>query len=113
MSRRQKRWTGSEKRRLIEEYTAGVPVVRIALALGRTRNSVIGYATRLGLVHGEGDAPEPDREAPPPPARLVEDVNRPRWRCHSAGCRRTRQPGRDHCAECITAARVAAREEAA
>ena len=76
----------------------------IAARLGRTRNSVIGRAGRLFLVKAPrepwfswtGRFPALDRYiayrafAKPPDSVL----------CGTIGCRNTRQPGRDHCAEC-------------
>lgn len=94
----------------------------------RNRNAVMGKAHRRGWVQGSGyspktapqdfpvpedwQAPEPPPlkvgPLPPPPApqempkpiRLA--INNPNI-CATAGCRGPRQPGRDHCAECLSA----------
>ena len=55
-------------------------------------------------------APPADEAEPSLPERGLRIGVRDRpgqaWRCRTAACRGTRQPGRDHCAECITAAAI-------
>lgn len=55
--------------------------------------------------------PEPSPEPAPAPAaarsaRPAAEVEPSPWQCRTHACRGTRQPGRDHCAECITAAAI-------
>jgi len=108
-------WTADEDTILAHHYAAGRPVKIIARALGRGRNAVIGRAGRLGLKHAQPfNRNDPLPETPPEPPvaefepEMDEDADPPAWRCRVRGCRNTRQPGRDHCAGCITEKRRAA-----
>lgn len=65
------------------------------------------FALALGVSTGTAEPSVEAAPAPAPaiPARAVEDKP-PLWRCRTAACPGTRQPGRDCCAECITAAAI-------
>ncbi|MCY4548153.1 MAG: hypothetical protein OXC28_07285 [Defluviicoccus sp.] len=97
------RWTDGEIRTLAALLAAGESYAGIAAALGRTRNAVSGAVCRRGLRQRPA-ARSPAPPAAPAPAR---DPGAPPWRCLTPGCGGTRQPGRERCAGCITAAAVA------
>ncbi len=111
-----KAWTVREDRVVAEACAAGRSMASVARELGRSRNSCIAHAWRRGYRHAQpfnrrDPMPPPPPEPPAPVEPEPETVDKaalPRWQCRASGCRGTRQPGRDHCAECITEKRRAA-----
>ena len=80
-----------------------------------TRNTVLGkiHAMRARGVDVPGGLPTQQRDAgrhdapravslvAAPPGPQARGDGHPDWRCAMPGCRCTRQPGRDLCAQCI------------
>ena len=72
MSEPAKKWEEEDDRRLAEMVASGAPFSIAAYQLGRTRNSCIGRAHRLGLTGGVNARPRtaPRIGPPRPPAKL-------------------------------------------
>lgn len=112
-------WTVGMVRVAHEMVHRGATSQQIADALKKqgyssvTRNSVIGVIYRKGLreLPPEKEKPAPVAAVPDEaPRRIEADAKRPRFGCATEGCRNTKQPGRSHCAQCITAGIAAAKE---
>ena len=114
-----KLWSADEDAKLIDLLVNQGLTCRAAAEHlpNRTRTAVIGRAARMRLegtigTGGEWSAPRapappPVVEAPPPVMTIALVGNpRPAGGCATPGCRGPRQPGRDLCAECCTAAYV-------
>lgn len=71
MSEPAKKWEEEDDRRLAEMVASGAPFSIAAHQLGRTRNSCIGRAHRLGLTGGANSRPRtaPRIGPPRPPAK--------------------------------------------
>lgn len=106
-------WTDEAVETLGKMLMADSPFRDIAERIGTSRSSVISKAHRLGWCRGMKSmavnvvSVRPHRPAPPPPpAPLIEPLTRAKSRraplCDTEGCRHTAQPGRAHCASCIT-----------
>ena len=104
-------WTGDAARadwalREVHELMRDVAAIQ-----ERLRRFALALSVSTGTAKPSLEAaPAP---APAIPARAVEDEPPPperspgqAWRCRTAACHGTRQPGRDRCAECITAAAI-------
>ena len=119
-------WTSERVDRLVRLWSQGLSARQIADKLGGvTRNAVIGKAHRLSLQRGV-PGPAPARE-PPPPAVVSQPVVSMaeakgwmcRWPLDEPGrfglhiCGKTAQPGRNYCAEHLTAAYLMRKRTAA
>ena len=114
--RRPNGWTREQDARLRAGLAAGATAAEIAARIpGKSRNAVIGRKSRLRPETAVAPPAPPARPDPEvPPAARPEDA--PAWACiwpaaDGAGrlglgiCGRTRQPGRDFCAEHCTEAK--------
>ena len=99
-------WSENQLDACIVLWREGYTASDVGSRIGKSRNAVIGKMGRMFIKQGK-PAPEPimtgvepEPEPPPPPKPvIVRDSSWPSWRCECGG---TRQPGRDHCATCIT-----------
>ena len=123
------RWDEARWRRLVELHNQGLSTQATADALGEglTRSAVAGAryraGMRAGIVYRFEDisttasgittpvvVPEPETPPETPPAAAERPRRQPRskpkasHRCRMLACSATRQPGRQHCAECLRAA---------
>ncbi len=118
-------WTPERVDSLVRLWSDGLSARQIAEKLGGvTRNAVIGKAHRLNLQRG-GPTPEPEPEPPPPridyPITPMPEVKSwmCRWQIAEPGrfglfiCGKTVQPGRQLCAEHLTAAYLMRKRSAA
>ena len=118
-------WTPERVDSLVRLWSDGLSARQIADKLGGvTRNAVIGKAHRLNLQRGS-PAPEPVPEPPPPridyPITPMPEVKSwmCRWQIDEPGrfglhiCGKTVQPGRQFCAEHLTAAYLMRKRSAA
>jgi hypothetical protein len=97
----------ADQRDILRLWRGGHTAAEIAAILddGRSRGAICGLISRLrknGVWVGRQDAPRAgaDRlpaDAPP----VVEKPLAPPHRCRAPGCAGTKQPGREHCAECL------------
>lgn len=120
-------WTSERVEELARLWTEGHSAREIAEALGDvSRNAVIGKAHRLNLQRGTETLVK--RVEPPPPPVIVYPRVKPasetkswmcRWPSEKPGrfglhiCGKTAQPGREFCAEHLTAAYLMRRRAAA
>ncbi len=118
-------WTLERVDSLVRLWSDGLSARQIADKLGGvTRNAVIGKAHRLNLQRGT-PTPEPAPEPPPPridypitPMPEVKNWMCP-WQIAEPGrfglhiCGKTVQPGRQFCAEHLTAAYLMRKSTAA
>ena len=118
-------WTPERVDSLVRFWSDGLSARQIADKLGGvTRNAVIGKAHRLNLQRGT-PTPEPAPEPPPPridyPITPMPEVKgwMCRWQIPEPGrfglhiCGKTVQPGRQFCAEHLTAAYLMRKSSAA
>ena len=118
-------WTPERVDNLVRLWSDGFSARQIADRLGGvTRNAVIGKAHRLNLQRGT-PTPEPVPEPPPPridyPITPMPEVKgwMCRWQIDEPGrfglhiCGKTVQPGRQFCAEHLTAAYLLRKRSAA
>lgn len=118
-------WTPERVDSLVRLWSDGLSARQIAEKLGGvTRNAVIGKAHRLNLQRG-APTPEPAPEPPPPridyPITPMPEVKSwmCRWQTGDPGrfgvyiCGKTVQPGRQFCAEHLTAAYLMRKQSAA
>ena len=118
-------WTLERVDGLVRLWSDGLSARQIADKLGGvTRNAVIGKAHRLNLQRGAPTL-EPAPEPPPPridyPITPMPEVKNwmCRWRLDEPGrfglhiCGKTVQPGRQFCAEHLTAAYLMRKSTAA
>ncbi len=118
-------WTLERVDSLVRLWSDGLSARQIADKLGGvTRNAVIGKAHRLNLQRGT-PTPEPAPEPPPPridyPITPMPEVKNwmCRWQIAEPGrfglhiCGKTVQPGRQFCAEHLTAAYLMRKSTAA
>lgn len=99
------------QRSILGYWRQGFTAANVARALGgrETRSSVTGMLKRMREMgvdtsRGAVPVPAPPKPEPPPPEPIPEpEPDAPAWRCRSAGCRGTVQPGRVLCAGCISA----------
>lgn len=118
-------WTPERVDSLVRLWSDGLSARQIAEKLGSvTRNAVIGKAHRLNLQRG-APAPAPAPEPPPPridyPITPMPEVKSwmCRWQTGEPGrfglyiCGKTVQPGRQFCAEHLTAAYLMRKQSAA
>jgi hypothetical protein len=98
-------WTENQLDMCIELWREGCSASYTGQRIGKSRNAVIGKMGRMFIKQGKAASEpvlrgvEPEPEPPPPKPVIVRDPSWPSWRCECGG---TRQPGRDHCATCIT-----------
>lgn len=114
-------WTPERVEALARLWAEGFTARQIAEKLGGvTRNAVIGKAHRLNLQRGAEVVEPPVEPEPPPPAPVIEEPRffpmpevkdwMCRWQLDEPGrfglhiCGKTVQPGRQYCAEHLTAA---------
>ena len=76
-------WSASTLKKLHELWGSGVPTQTIAVALGRSKGSVIGKAHRLGLsrpspIRRDPDAPKKTKKASQATANLASAIARSR-----------------------------------
>ena len=118
-------WTPERVDSLVRLWSDGLSARQIADQLGGvTRNAVIGKAHRLNLQRGT-PTPEPAPQPPPPridyPITPMPEVKNwmCRWQIAEPGrfglhiCGKTVQPGRQFCAEHLTAAYLMRKSTAA
>lgn len=98
-----------DQRNILRLWRGGHTAAEIAAILddGRSRAAICGVIARLrksGVWVGRQGAPRAADTRPPagPPA-AVEKPLAPPHRCRAPGCAGTKQPGRNHCAECLRA----------
>lgn len=118
-------WTSERVDILVRLWGQGLSARQVAEELGGvTRNAVIGKAHRLSLKRGVPEparAPEPEPPPFAPPVTPMPEAKNwmCRWPLDEPGrfglhiCGRTAQPGRNYCAEHLTAAYLMRRRSAA